>query len=130
MISNDLLREARHEERVGQTLRPGGLAKAINREFRSRAPKFEEPEPIIVPRPVGQQEALTRTTDMLMRAQAENRLMASTVGTLQEFVSRFESKMLAHSYQRGLPLPREVIRAALTEIYRRGEAQRKERVNA
>lgn len=135
MIPNDLYREAKHEQRfVGSALRPHGLATAINRAARRRAEREQksrgivsmtEAPPIRVPKPIGANAAVEKTTDMLLRAYHEGRLASSTVGTLSDFVSRFEGTMLARSWERGQPLSREVVRAALAEMYRRGEEQRK-----
>lgn len=125
MIDNKLYRQFKHEQSlVGVPVSPQGLARAINREaikLERQKPASKPAAPIIVPRPVGMGVATERVTNTLI----EQGLMRSTVDTLQQFVSRHEGTMLARSWERGRPLPREVIRSALTDIYRRGEAQRK-----
>jgi hypothetical protein len=128
-ISNDLYREAQHERRLGVKVDPERLATALNREARrvvARRLKAAGITPttrkgIIYPAP---RRTPGEAMDDLAARMAAQGLFDGTVETLSRFLTTYEEKVLREAHARGKPLPREVIRAALLEIYRRGMAQR------
>jgi hypothetical protein len=82
---------------------------------------------IIAPRkPVSRSEAIDRTTQELLAAMGTH-VMPGTVLTLKDVLDKAEGEIIERAWRAGRPLPREQVRAAIQEIYRRGEMMRQEK---
>lgn len=128
-ITNELVRQSQHERRfAGSPITPEGFARAFNREAQrlalKRATDKRAPEPVRLRKPVPPAEAIDRVVQLLLQSQP--RLFEGTVEALGRFLSAYEEKVLREANARGLPLPREYIRAAIAAIYARGNAMRAE----
>lgn len=132
-ITKELFDQAKHEERfVGTPVTPDGLKIAFNREMRraeerlaKKLPAKVEPIDLRKRNPAkNKAEAIERVVKILLEGQPS--LFDGTVETLSRFLTTYESRILREANARGLPLPIEYIRSALTQIHAEGERQRAE----
>lgn len=141
LVPRHVYERALHEKRMGYEIDPSRLGVALNREMRRKlekqarrqraklkrrkdgTPVMEHEVPIVMRRPIGKREALDRVTDDLMRAMAEH-THPGTVVTLKSVLDRAEAEIVERAWKNGHPIPRELVRRALQEINRRGDARR------
>lgn len=79
--------------------------------------------PIHVSKPVSRSEAIERTVQLLMDGMAKHTEPGTPI-TLRDVLDHAEGQIVERAWRAGQPIPREQVRAAVQEIYRRGEAMR------
>ena len=136
LIPRRLWEQAKHEERMGYALRSTGVGVALNREMRRRAAKEARKRqkqykpgdpvvvsPVLVPKQVSQAEAVDQVSTWLSEQIAQF-THPGTIGTLKGALDYTEGKLVEKLWREGRPIPREIIRQAIANIYARGQAKR------